>query len=307
MAEKLRKYKFDNSASKLARTARQRTIEDIEPESPARGEDIKAEILASLRDDISQIIREKLKSALSEDFEALKSELQAVRAEIASNASAVRAELASMETDMEDVKGGLSTWSDEVTALQSTVAELQSEITTLRDKCEDMEGRMRRCNIRIVGVAERPESSSPDEVSKMLRQALQLERDIRVDRSHRVPAPRKNGDERPRVIIAKLHYDGDAVDILKRAREKAPLTYNGKRISIFPDYTASVAKARAAFTDVRKALHGRSGVWFGLLYPARLRITYKNNSKDFCDPVKAMEYVEKEIITTHENETLMNP
>lgn len=59
MAEKLRKYKSDNPTSKLVRMARQRIIEDneLQPESPTRDEDIKAEILASLRDDISQIQR----------------------------------------------------------------------------------------------------------------------------------------------------------------------------------------------------------------------------------------------------------
>lgn len=59
MAEKLRKYKSDNPTSKLVRMARQRIIEDneLQPESPTRDEDIKAEILASLRHDISQIQR----------------------------------------------------------------------------------------------------------------------------------------------------------------------------------------------------------------------------------------------------------
>ncbi|KAK9536015.1 hypothetical protein VZT92_005838 [Zoarces viviparus] len=72
-------------------------------------------------------------------------------------------------------------------------------------------------------------------------------------------------------------------EILRRARDRAPLVYNGNRIAIFPDYTPSVAKARAAFMDIRKALRGRKGVRYGLLYPARLRISH-NEDVEFLDP-----------------------
>ena len=71
-------------------------------------------------------------------------------------------------------------------------------------------------------------------------------------------------------------------------------------MAIFPDYTSSVAKARAAFTDVRKMLRGRRGVRYGFLYPARLRISYKNEEKEFLDPREALEYVRKEIISETE-------
>ncbi|KTF86596.1 hypothetical protein cypCar_00049370 [Cyprinus carpio] len=189
-----------------------------------------------------------MRSALSEEFTTLRANINAARAEIASNATAIRAEIASIETDIEDVKGGLSSWSDEGSA--------------------DW-------------------------------------KDVKIDRSHRAFAPKKPRDtERPRVIIAKLHYDGDAADILRRAKDQSPLIYNGKRIAIFPDYTTSVAKARAAFTDARKALRGRRDVRFGLLYPARFKITYKEDSKEFSDAVKAMDYIKKTILaTTTETET----
>lgn len=310
MAEKLQKYKYGSSAStsRPARNTRQRTPDSRGQPSPTRSEspsmaseELKADILSSLRGEVSTIIREELKRALAEDFEAIKSELQAVRSEIKNNMAAIRSEVENMKADIRDVQGGLSTWSDEVVALQTTVTSLQSQVTTLKDRCEDMEGRMRRGNIRIVGIEERPDSSSPKEVAKVIKEALQMDRDIKIDRSHRTLAPRKPGD-RPRVIIAKLHYDGDAVEILRRARDRAPLTYNGSRIAIFPDYTSSVAKARAAFTDVRKALRGRQGVRYGLFYPARLRISYKGEDKDFLDPKKAMEYVQKAIDPTAETE-----
>lgn len=68
---------------------------------------------------------------------------------------------------------------------------------------------------------------------------------------------------------------------------------NGNRI---PDYTSAVAKARAAFTDVRMMFQGVRGIHYGLLYPARLRVSYDDEDKEFLDPMKAMEFIQKKVI-----------
>uniref|UniRef100_A0A667Z7E4 L1 transposable element RRM domain-containing protein n=1 Tax=Myripristis murdjan TaxID=586833 RepID=A0A667Z7E4_9TELE len=292
-------------------TARQRTTGDSNQPSPTRSENsdmsaegIKEEVLSSLRGEISKIIRDELKSALADDFNALKSEFQGLKSEVANNTKAMRAEVDHLKADIQDVKDGLSTWSDEVTSLQATVSSLKNQMTALKDRCEDMEGRMRRNNIRIAGIEEHPNSSSPKAVAKCIREILQLDRDVKVERSHRVLTTRNLGDrEKPRVIIAKLHHDEDAVEILWKARDRAPLSYNGHRIAIFPDYTASVAKARAAFMDVRRALRGRKGICYGLLYPARLRITHQDEDKEFVDPQKAMDYVKNILPATEMEES----
>lgn len=115
-------------------------------------EDWKADILAFLREDISVVFRAELKNALSEDFSFLKNELKEVKSEIANNMAAIRSKMDNMKAAISDVEGGLSTWSDEITSLQTTVAELKTELANLKEKNDDLEGRMRRCNVRIVGV-----------------------------------------------------------------------------------------------------------------------------------------------------------
>lgn len=159
---------------------------------------------------------------------------------------------------------------------------------------------MRRCNVRILGVPETPGSSSTASVAKLLMEALQLEKEPLIDRSHRSLGPAKPGGK-PRVIIAKLHYYQECAEVLRRAHTRGSLRYNGDQITVFPDYTASVAKARAAFTEVRKLLRDRQGVRFGLLFPARLRITYEGADKQFTDPEKAMAYVKMNIIPATDN------
>lgn len=88
-----------------------------------------------------------------------------------------------MKANMKAVKVGLSTWSDEVVLVQATVADLRKQVEELREKCEDMEGSMRRGNIWITGVAEQPGSSS--RFSRLLKEVLQMDREVLIQCSHR--------------------------------------------------------------------------------------------------------------------------
>lgn len=319
MASSLRKYKYNGPTAPRpkASTTHEATNNQSSAPSPAAANsstanpstlhedmdvaDLKSQILQSIRGDISVVIKEELRNALAEDFNHIKTELQAVRNELANNTAMTCREIDQVKATVKEVESGLSLWSDEVTTLQDTVTNLQKDVTELKSKCEDMEGRMRRCNVRILGIPEDPNSSSTTSVSKLLKDVLGMDREIVVDRSHRSLGPRKQ-DGKPRAIVAKLHYYQDCVEILRQARTKAPLRFNGKPVAIFPDYTTAVARARAAFTDVRKLLHDRRGVRFGILFPARLRITHDGEDKEFLDPSKAMEYVKKHIVKTAEGE-----
>lgn len=137
-------------------------------------------------------------------------------------------------------------------------------------------------------------------MAKLLTEALRLEKEPLIDRSHRSLGPAKPGGK-PRVIIAKLHYYHECAEVLHRKCTRGPLRFNGDPITIFPDYTTSVAKARAAFTEVRKLLRDRQGVRFGLLFPARLQIMNGEDDKQFTDPDKAMAYVKMNIIPATDN------
>lgn len=66
------------------------------------------------------------------------------------------------------------------------------------------------------------------------------------------------------VMNAILHHAGQS---------SPPLLQNGKRVFIFPDFTATVAKQREAFAQVKRELHACANVKFGLWYPTTLHIT----------------------------------
>ncbi|KAK7889794.1 hypothetical protein WMY93_025354 [Mugilogobius chulae] len=233
-----------------------------------------------------------------EEFETVRSEIQASKHEVVNNIALLRTELDSVKGKVIDMEQALTTCSDDVTELQTTVGTLQEEVKSLREKCIDMEGRMRRSNIRILNVPE-ANSSSPAAVTKLLTEVFKLDRDVLIDRSHRT-AQLQQVTGKPRPIIARLHYYQDCVDILRRARQAgSALKYGQASISIFPDYAPSVARARSAFNEVKQLLRGRAGVRYGVIHPAKFRISHDGTEKDFMDPRKAMAYVKSSILASN--------
>lgn len=255
-------------------------------------EDLKSELLSSIKTDMTEIFQREVTKVITREIEEVKSELQSVKLEITNNTAALRSELDTVKSTVLDVERTLSVQSDDITILQTKVQKLEKTVENLQEKSVDMEGRMRRSNIRILNVAE-ASPSTPAAVSGLLREVLRLDKDVLVDRSHRT-LQGKRADGKPRAIVAKLHYYQDAVDVLRRARDApGPLRHNGSTIFIFPDYPASVARARSAFNDVKKLLRGREGARYGLLYPARLRITHRGEERIFTDPAEATTYMEE--------------
>lgn len=300
MAYNLRKFEFTRGAKVTGPKASSSSdspprCNTPEPEDQMDVADLKAEILTALKTDIDMLLRSELKSALAEDFENIKSELQAVKTELANNTAAIRSDVETMKTTVAHMEQGLSSCSDDVTSLLTKVGKLETEVGNLREKYVDMEGRMRRSNIRILNFPETPGSSTPTAVSKLLREVLKIDKEVLIDRSHR-SLQRRSQDGKPRVIVAKVHYYQDCADILRRARESGPLRFKGTDISIFPDYPPSVVQARSAFGEVRRLLRGRDGVKYGLLYPARLQITYNGTEKQFQNAGEAMAYVKTRIL-----------
>lgn len=140
-------------------------------------------------------------------------------------------------TDMEQ---GLSTSLDDVITLQTTVGEFETDMASLRDQYVNLESRMRRFNIRIMGVAGDPGLSSTTSVSKLLKEALKM------DLSHRSLQSRKPG-RKPCVIEAKLHYYQDCVEF-------GPLRFNRAPIFILANSFPSSACDQAAFNDMKSLL-----------------------------------------------------
>ncbi|KAG7503971.1 hypothetical protein JOB18_048139 [Solea senegalensis] len=224
----------------------------------------------------------------------LRSEILSVRAEFKKLTEEVRRENATLATRIGDLEEEANSHANRVVALEAKVNTLSTQVSRLTDKTEDLEYRQRRDNCRLIGVEEvfgniRPEKA----VAELLKEALALDYTPTLDRAHRRLQPRSKDAVAPRPIIVKFHYFQEKVDVLRKAMVAGTITHNGRRFSIYPDYSAAVRKKRAIFTEVRGLLRRCSGVKYGLLYPATLKITTPAGDQvSFEDPIKAKHYIE---------------
>lgn len=194
----------------------------------------------------------------------------------------------SMETSLNDMETRLTT-------LESTCLALSKENQSLRLKTDDLENRSRRNNIRITGVPERAEGGQPTAfMEALLKETFgvhSFSTPPTVDRAHRIAAPRKKQDDPPRPFIARIHHYQTKERILKLAREKGSLSFRGADIHIYPDYSAEVARNRAAYYTVKSQLRN-AGLGYRMLFPAKLQVSDKNGQKlVFSSPDEVSSYL----------------
>ena len=238
----------------------------------------------------------KLTQMKADICDTLRGEIAALRAENDVAISAVTREMESHNDQLKDMADSATNMSNSVVKLEKTVEQLSGQVEKLTEKCIDLEGRSKRQNIRIVGVPEGKENGQrvSDFVAKMLQAALDLEETPLLDRAHRALRTHPGDDAPPRHLIARIHYCHTMEEILRKVSSKRSLKLGDDRIQIFRDLPQAVVKRRAAFTPARNLLRDQPGVKFGLLYPAKLRVTHNGTELMFTDPNEARRYAQEQ-------------
>lgn len=249
-------------------------------------------LLASMK-----MMMEEMRRDILGSFESIVADV--VKREITGALAPLETKITSFASTISELEEVANDHDERLTSLQASVSQLRGEVDSLTKKYEDLEGRSRLNNIRILGVAEQSEGPRPTEfVAGLLQNLLHLDAKPVLDRAHRTLRPRPRDGAPPRPFIARVNQFQIRNEILRKAREQPSLVYNGKRVFIFPDFTATVAKKRAAFVSVKKELHSCPGVKFGLFFPALLRITLPDGQlRTFEDPDLAMDFVKKNLKT----------
>lgn len=268
----------------------------LQPASPA-SEDanaantLDATLLQSMMDSLRSDIFEKIDGLST----SLRSEIASVRQELKNSIEPLQRTVDAHEVTVHELERAATDYDARLIELEATVGMLTKKAARLENKCEDLEGRSRRNNIRVVGVPEGVEGPRPtDFIAQLLQDLLGLNEKPLLDRAHRTLREQPSGGNPPRPFVARIHFFHVRNLILQRAGEASPLLYKGKRVSVFPDYTSSVAKKRAAFTTVKRNLRSCPDVKFGLLYPAVLKVTMPDGSSHrFEDPIAATDFINK--------------
>ncbi|KAK5852468.1 hypothetical protein PBY51_023934 [Eleginops maclovinus] len=125
---------------------------------------------------------------------------------------------------VESVEEGILDHESCITCLEKTVSGLKDDHNALKLKVDDLEGRSRRNNIKIIGIPENEGGGKPTEFVEALILKLFGEGSFRspvvIDRAHRVLRPPPTAGANPRAIIARIHFYREKELILGLRRDR---------------------------------------------------------------------------------------
>ena len=111
-----------------------------------------------------------------------------------------------------------------------------------------------------------------------------------VQEAQRVPEKLDLRKNTPRHIIITLSKITDKERILKAAREKETVTYQGVPIRLSADFSEETLQAGSGWIKVFKVMKGKD-LHPRLLYPAKLSFRMEGQIKCFPDKVKLKEFI----------------
>jgi len=227
-------------------------------------------------------LRKDVTGELTASMNAALAPLQASLQQITDTVASHTATMTAMET-------ALSAHSDDITTLGRDVAVLKSKLestTQMNEKLqlaiEDLVSRSKRQNLRVIGIPEGMEGEDPRRFMAALFMEVardaQLGPSLELDRAHRGLGPKPQQGSRH--FIVRFHKYTQKERVLLWAKKNRDVVYKGHSIRIFEDFSATLAKKRATFNKVKSQLY-KDGIRFGLIYPARLRVTVNGLTRMF--------------------------
>ncbi|CAL9698093.1 unnamed protein product [Knipowitschia caucasica] len=181
--------------------------------------------------------------------------------------------MSTLEKRTSELETRVGNTEDRMTQLEKAVVYLLQSEAKVAAKCNELEARGRRKNIRIHGVEERAEKNDVvGFVKELIRSKLDLPTGLCIDieRAHRIGSLGTGSNTTARVIIVRfLNYQ--VKEQVIREAWKQRIVFGGQNIYFNQDYTTEVQKKRRRVRDVIKQLKERN-VKAQMLYPAQLRI-----------------------------------
>ncbi|CAK6974024.1 LINE-1 type transposase domain-containing 1 [Scomber scombrus] len=208
-----------------------------------------------------------------------------------------------IQSSLTNIQNSMSTLGEQVQMLEQRVGanedighelvvrvkQLEKDNAYLLDKVDDLENLSRHSNLRFVGVQENAEGS--DMIGFMSRLIPQLlgqdafPTPVIIERAHRSPTARQGDQSSLRSILITLLNFQDKVKILRLARVKKILEFNGKRISIYSDFSPDLSRRRRSFDPVKRKLCELNMKYF-LRYPAMLCVVVDGKQQRFLETLK---------------------
>uniref|UniRef100_A0A8C9DZ13 L1 transposable element RRM domain-containing protein n=1 Tax=Phocoena sinus TaxID=42100 RepID=A0A8C9DZ13_PHOSS len=203
--------------------------------------------------------------------------------EIKNSLGGINSRITEAEERISDLKGKI---------VQVTTAEQNEEkrMKNIEDSLRDVWDNIKCTNVRIIGVPVKEEKNKGTE--KILEEIIlenfpNMGKEIvnQVQEAQRVPYRINPRINTPRHILIKLPKLKYKEKILKAAREKQQITYNGIPIRLTADLSAQTLQARREWQDIFKVTKGKN-LHPRLLYPARISFRFDREIKTCADKQK---------------------
>ncbi|KAG7482229.1 hypothetical protein JOB18_016439 [Solea senegalensis] len=178
---------------------------------------------------------------------------------------------------------------DRTARLERSAAFLLQQAAKLSVKCDDMESRMRRNNIRIHGIPEGAEKNDTiDFVTGLIKSKIQIADDmeIHIERAHRSLVAKPKGGDAPQRANVVRFLDYRIKEYVIRQAWTQKISYEGHNIYFNLDYTTEVQKKRKQVRDVIKKLKEKN-VKAQSPYPAQLKVFLDSGTKTFATLTEA--------------------
>lgn len=209
----------------------------------------------------------------------------------------VKKDVREFSARMDEAEGRISTVEDTVNAEKSKADVLAKQVSLLTNKLDDLENRSRRSNLRIVNVPEKTEGNDAIAfLEKWLPEVLgpaTFPSPPLIERAHRLPGrTQPNRSTAPRVIIVKFLNFQDKVRVMRASRSKGKVIYAGQEIMFFPDLSAELHRRRRGFDQAKQQLRSMN-IRYGIVYPAKLRVSSDGQTREFGTPADAEKFIQR--------------
>lgn len=239
---------------------------------------------------------QSLQNELKSDFMTFKEEITGqMRHELSKFKEDIDQKFKNITTELKEQEGKLEaaltrteeieTWSHEA---NQTLTELMREQKSMLTKLDDLELRSRCNNLRIYGIQEGAESKAESLAQFLeiwLREELNININLQIQRAHRALTPKPPAGLPPRSVVVNFQQFTTKEMILKKAWEKKIVTLDGSRVYFDHDYSARMVQERKAYVNIKKILK-KEGIRFQTPLN-KMRIHWPNGVKTYGNAEEA--------------------
>lgn len=189
----------------------------------------------------------------------------------------LKGEMTKLEKRTQEVEDRISATEDDGRRYERAICYLLRRERDLTARCEDLQNRTRRNNLRIYRV---PEGSEGKDVKKFVAEMIQSvlkpipDANLQIERAHRSLASKpKDPNATPRSLIVRF-VDYSVKDKILRQAWSQKLMYKDEQIYFDHDHSPELQRKRAQVRETIKQLKTKN-VKAKCLYPAQLKLRKK--------------------------------